>query len=372
MLRTTPTILALAGDPGGAAALTPVLKKMRSSNEYRVIVCAYAQAFKAWQTERLCPFAVHDFSSLLAQADLLLTATSVNEECIELSGLLKARELGIPSLSVLDFWSNYQQRFTNRFGQIVLPNRIAIMDELALREMSEAGIPPEILIITGQPAFDQLQQVHESFSTGRRKSLRKEVGVDENECMVLFVSQPFADIYGTLESARETLGFDEGEVLALCSNALADMSARHSIPLTLAIRPHPREQAKKFQTTHVNLFRVAIWETQEYLEALLSADLVMGMNSVLLYEAALMECNVISVQPRLKVSDPLPSNRDGTSVAVYAAEELEPTLEKWLYNHKHSCPTARVSTGKTPRKNATANVLHEINNQLQLSLHSKG
>lgn len=355
-----PRILAVAGDPGGAAALAPVVSALTNSSQYEVAPCAYAQASSLWQSLGLAPGPVDALPERLATADFLLTATSVNGKNVEQQAIALARDQGITSLTLLDFWSNYRLRFTDAKGQWVLPDRIAIMDELARTEMVAEGFPPERLVVTGQPAFDRLASARSAFTLQRRQALRSEMGVGETGYLILFISQPFADIYGSPTAARTMLGFDEYAVLEHCVQALSQLARQHRSSLTLAIRPHPRESADKFQTIREGGFRAAIWNTPDQLEAALSADLIVGMNSVLLHEATLMGCPVVSVQPGLKIADPLPCNRNGTGVAVYDVTKLRTTLEKTLFGPDRRNGVA-LSSGVGPTGgNATASVIQEI------------
>lgn len=354
------SILAVAGDPGGAAALAPVVKALRDSGRYRVSACAYAQAQPLWLSSGIASQAPCALPELVAESDLVITATSVNPEKVELHALALARSLNVPSLALLDFWSNYRLRFTDNQGKWVLPDKIAVMDDLAREEMIGEGFAPDILTITGQPAFDRVSDAKRSFTPQHRQSLRNALDINEDGLLILFVSQPFADIYGSSEATRDTLGFDEHIVLSHCCKTLAKLSRSHSSPITLAIRPHPREAANKFPVIQEDLFRTVTWITPSQLEAALSADLVLGMNSVLLYEAALMGCPTVSVQPGLKVADPLPSNRSGTTTAVYDTGELEIALEKALYDKDHRRDTGLSSMNIPPTGNATAMVIMEI------------
>lgn len=358
-VASRPTVVAVAGDPGGAAALAPVVRALLDEGRYRVIPCAYAQAVSLWQSQGIAAIEAGGLAAALADADLLLAATSVNAENLELDAVAWAQSKGIPSLAVLDFWSNYRRRFLAD-GRRVLADRLAVMDELARREMVDEGFPADRLVVTGQPAFDRLALAHDRFTPQRRSALRSGIGVEADARLVLFVSQPFADIHGSPEAARAALGFDEHEVLTLACAALSSLAHAHNVPIVLALRPHPREPDDKFAEIQEDDFRVAIWKTQDQLEAALSADLVLGMNSALLYEATLMGRPVVSLQPGLKGLDPLPSNRSGRSIAVYDPDKLRTVLEKLLFGPDRKSADGVSSGSLPPAGCATAAVVEEI------------
>jgi hypothetical protein len=154
-------VVAVAGDPGGAAAVAPVLAELRRRG---VVVHAwpYAQAAHIWSAHGLAHDPLPDGPPREVEArlrssgaDALLIATSMNGAMWERAFTAAALTLGRPTLAVLDFWTNYRGRFAGADGQLAdLPDVIAVMDEEARDEMVSAGFPAARLRVTGQPAFD--------------------------------------------------------------------------------------------------------------------------------------------------------------------------------------------------------------------------
>ncbi|MBI3524673.1 MAG: hypothetical protein HY066_09120 [Betaproteobacteria bacterium] len=348
-------IVAIAGDPGGANALAPVLLRLRQMGIAQIQALAYREALPLWSKHGLVPESIDSEEGLrileerLPGANLLLTATSVNGVDRERDAITTARRLGIPSLALLDFWSNYRLRFIDRDGKLNLPDRIAVMDILAADEMVAAGFPAERLEITGQPAFDGLAAQLAAFSPDRRVQLRRELGLADGDCLVLYVSQPLTALYGTPTQTRETIGFDEREVLALCVETLVQLATRLHRRVVMAIRRHPRESEVTPPSAQGKWFHAVIWNDVEKSEAVLSADLVLGMSSILLLEAVHLGQIVVSVQPGLKTPDTLPSNRDGSSIAVTEPASLEQALELaafddvWRRRHLLSLSAAELN-----------------------------
>jgi len=127
------------GDVGGAEAVVPVLEVLHRRGALRQV---WAGPLAAATLERAgLPFQPlrGDPHDRLAggRATLLLTGTSWGDEPVELAYLEAARTLGIPSVSVIDFWSNYVARFMGLQGELVLPDRIAVPDQVALLEAVE-------------------------------------------------------------------------------------------------------------------------------------------------------------------------------------------------------------------------------------------
>src|SRR5262245_41082490 len=110
----TAIIVATAGDPGGAAALAPVLELLcREGRQVRAL--AYRQAVAQWRDGGLDVEQLAETTNLEMarqrlsdlRADSLFTATSDNGINLEKPFIAAAQSLGIPSLAVLDHWMNY-------------------------------------------------------------------------------------------------------------------------------------------------------------------------------------------------------------------------------------------------------------------------
>jgi len=317
---TSASIVTIAGDAGGAAALAPVLTRLQQDPTVALSNFGYFQAPAVFaQADIECNvLTVEDVSrvrELLANAgaSLLLTATSVNALCLEKVFVSEARMLGCPSVGVLDFWSNYAERFTDGDGRPTLaPDLLAVMDERARMAVIAAGVASE-LAITGQPAFDALTVRRDSFTEGDRAATRQKMGAAESDFLILFVSQALDDLYG---DARARLGFDQRDVLRLVMDAVAAVEVDQRI--VVAVRKHPREAVSP--ADDYPAIDIAHDKTRDRWHAVMAADLVVGMNSVLLLEASYLGAAVISLQPGLRGDDMLPSNRTGGSVAAYDAD----------------------------------------------------
>jgi hypothetical protein len=323
--------LAVAGDAGGARALAPVIRALRSRPNVSVEARAYGAALEAWQSERLDaqPIASDDPAGF----DRVLLATSFIRERWELRVVRRARECGIPSLMMVDFWSQYRERFTLPGGQVIVPDRIAVVDEAMRREVVLAGLPAERLVITGQPAFETLRTLGSPGQRhAARTALRAHTRRPFSRTSVLYVSQPLS-----LQYSADELGFHEHQVLADTIAALGAVLDRLATHASLLIKPHPRDAIEQIRRGIPRVYspRLAIHVLDLDVRLLaLGSDLVIGMNSTALMEACLLRRPVISYQPRLRIRDPLPSNRLGWSRAVYDPADLCRAVQEELFNSR--------------------------------------
>jgi hypothetical protein len=332
-----PVIVAVSGDPGGAAALVPVVKALDKGGRYRVASFTYRQASGIWSrhhlaSRELCGGMTEDqaIDALCReQPSLLLTATSMNTEELEKKFIAAAQILGIPSLAVLDFWSNYRYRFADQEGRLAyLPDRVAVMDEQAYQEMIEAGFPQDSVVITGQPALDELAQVRDRCGQDRRNAVRAQLGLPPDHIIVLFASQPLKELFGDNVSNPFYPGFTEMFVLVSLVQALERIALRSGLKIALLVRPHPREDLTQTPLPGSEIIRIIVSCEGDGREVSLASDFVTGMNSMLLVEACFLGCPVLSMQPGLIRPDALPTNRIGLTRAIYRESEIEPALEE--------------------------------------------
>ena len=330
-----PRIVAVAGDPGGARALAPVIELLRSRDGTELRAIAYSHATDVWRKRHIAfdpaVLGEPDVRSAMRTFDpqALLVATSANGIDLEKAFIAAANELGVPSVAVLDFWSNYRLRFEDNSGTLQLPTMIAVMDGHARDDMVALGFPAGRIVVTGQPALGELPLDPPERIIAVRAFTRSALGIAESEKFILFASQPLAA--GPVE-----WGYSERTVIPALIAVLARIGRRRGEKLHLVIRPHPREVVSEWASPDEAVLSVQTSTIGEGLDVAMAADLVTGMTTVLLVEACLAGCLVASLQPGLSRDDPLPTNRLGASKAVYSEAVLESVTEELLYS-----PTAR-------------------------------
>ncbi len=336
--RPLPVIFAISGDPGGASALAPVLGRLHKNGRVHVKSLAYREAVSVWTKHDLKFDVIEDLTSfenlnklfLKTCPKMLLSSTSVNGVDFERKLTQVAREEGISSLAVLDFWTNYRMRFIDEKGGLsLLPDKIAVMDKRAVSEMIADGFAEDKLVVTGHPALDDMIELSAKFTTKNKEQVRNTFGINSNGCMVLFVSEPVAQFYGSNNSNPAYLGFTENTVLDILINVLEEISTENFRPV-LIIKPHPRELQDAFADLKTNSLKTIVDRDISSRELVLSADAVIGMSSMLLVESCCVGCPTLRIQPGLIGPDPLPSDLSDSCTAIYKASEAKDAIEKIL------------------------------------------
>ncbi len=357
MLPSEPgKVMMVAVNPGGIRALLPLLPQLP-----RVVVLtlrSYAPLFAdvvseekmEWLEEDLSRPEIHKIMRRHAPG-LLVTGTSIPESP---GGFLEnkfrqcARALKTPSLSVLDHWFNYALRFSSDSHHPLdsLPDLICVMDNRAKEEMIAEGIPASRLCITGQPAFDRLLKEGPDYLKSARASLRKSLHLTDEDFLVGFVSEPVLQDHGRVR------GYDEFEVLKkLLHDSILTSSLSQGRPVHLAIKFHPREYPGKYtqllRSCPSEIICHVVPEMKPW-DFLAVADKVIGLTSILLFEAALLGRSAISFQPNLpeghsceRVITPVLVVREADQVRAWLGD-VTPSVP--VENYRETKATEKVLT----------------------------
>jgi len=362
-----PRIVTICGDPGGANAVAPVIELLRAEGKVSVTALAYLQAVTLW-SERGIQFDTikgeagdNDILKLLNEpkADLLLTGTSVNRFELEKRFIEAARQLDIPSLSVLDFWSNYALRFSDKAGNLCyLPDWIAVMDALARDEMVAAGIAGSSIVITGHPALDSLEKHRHAFTQERKAAVRQDFGVATDGWLVLYASQP--PIFFEQDDSVPPPWLDRLRTVNALLEPLASLAKERGKSATLLIRPHPRESGEIYRDLAHDTVRIVVSGEGGSRDLALAADVVVGMNTMFLVESRSLGCPTLSIRLALPLPDDFPPNYSGVIRAVYREEDVSTVLEELL-----SQPVSDMPLPEAP-DNASGNVAQLLYSMLDL------
>src|SRR3989344_4770440 len=153
-------ILVSASDPGGGNAVLPVVQLLRSAGHSvtSIIDGASRGIFQSMGVDIID--ATNFTDAMLAELcsgkkfDVFFSGTSIGDT-IEKRLLMFCRERSIPSVFVVDFWSNYWQRFSSHVKDMkYLPDVICVMDKRAKDDMIKEGFNEKKIVVTGNPHFD--------------------------------------------------------------------------------------------------------------------------------------------------------------------------------------------------------------------------
>lgn len=315
--------------------IAPVAKLLAETGDYDVTVTGYGYAIERFERHKLSYTLVdkiekNDNAFLKRFApDLVITsATSIPAKDMSEKHLLHlARKAGIKSIAMLDQWQNYSIRFSGISDQerlAYLPDAINCIDEIAKKEMIAEGFEGDILHPLGQPYLSRLEQMAGEVDLF---AIRKKLNIAQDTNIILFVSEALEENYGAQR------GYTQYDALqTFLRNADA---ARDSLIL---IKLHPKDSVVKFehiQAAFPQLRLLFISNELTPLECIVIANRVFGMTSIMLIEAYIMGKPVVSIQPNLKIADPLILSRYGyVKIMCNTIFDLDMTTKKTLPGRK--------------------------------------
>ncbi len=219
MLPELPAPLAVVCHDAGAA--NHVLAWLEAA---RPQCRAYVEgpAAHLWQQRRPPCRSAASLQEALDGAVALLSGTGWASD-LEHDARRAARERGIPSVAVIDHWTNYEMRF-ERHGRTVLPDEIWVTDEHALAEARRCF-----------PGLTVRQQPNHYLQAQLRD--------------IAPLDQAGPDLLVVLEPARSTCGRDnagQGEFQALNYLAANLPLLALSAGAAIRLRPHPSDAPGKY------------------------------------------------------------------------------------------------------------------------------
>lgn len=298
-------ILFCATDAGGAKELIPVIRVAeRQHLPSRILSSAvtaplFAQAGIAAETLELASSEEAEaYMRVLEPQELIVSTTGTIKNERHLTEA--ARHMGIRSTAVLDEWYNYALRFTDEKADLTrfLPDIICVQDERSKALAVGEGLPEERVRITGSPALAELSRRAREYAL-HPPPVPETLRDSGDRVSLLFLSEGIRAVYGDRADAKGAygsfFGFHEDIVRAHLAQCLT-----HALTNVLVLEKlHPSEGWKSPPETGGNV-TWRILKGSELLEPLLwHADVIIGMCSKALLEAAVLGRKPLSYQPNV-------------------------------------------------------------------------
>lgn len=363
-------ILVFSRDPGGTNAIMPLIEPLRQLGN-NVVVYGKDAALSIYGKLKIdcsdirgaIPSGAQEETNEFVQKlrpDIILTGTS-SEDFTERHLWKAAESAGIASFAVLDQWTHYRLRLISEGGdpmnghstsELIVPSFLFIMDEFARNELCALGIDCEKLLVSGQPFFDYIRTTADRFTTHDIEQARRELTGDGDGLVFVFASQPIASINRTNGIAEDYWGYTEHTVMSQVVRCLSKITEETGTRVTLVLRLHPKDAFDSYQGALATLpSSVKVVVDRDYDSTLLlqASDLVIGMFSMLLLEAAILNRPFISVQIGLKRDNPLVFDRMGLVHSILTEQELEEKLAGFVSGKKTQPDPVMFNFGATER-----------------------
>ncbi len=283
--------------------------------------------------------------------DLVFTGISA-VPLLERYFLYFANEKGIPTVSIIDGFdfSSVKQTDTNidenyRFR----PNLVLVADKNMQNVMIKEGFNPESVVITGLPYYDNLAVLKGEFSEDDKSKVKvwNDLGITDRDYVITFISQA---LYNAIsKGAVKDHGYNELTVLSALENSLVNLTGFIK-NLCLLVKLHPSEDPNMTRTVIEGKYiKVILDKDYNTRKAILASNLVGGMFSTAMMEAAYLDLDLFSAKPGFIINEEteflmsplgyaIPSNdrqitnKIGLSIPIYRRENLESHLYTAISN----------------------------------------
>lgn len=244
-----------------------------------------------------------------AQRPAVVVATSAPRS--ERAALEAARELGIPSVCVVDLYAPFEIEWCATPGYAY---RICVLNEAVAARFVDRGVPQERLAITGNPAFDRLAGID---VPALRQKARAERGIADDETLIAWISQPEPTLHPFSGAPGDpTLPVRIERVL---HEAYIGRPETH-----LVLRFHPSEDRER----SLEGPRVRYSDSSDPLDSLLcAADCIVTCSSTVGLEAAMLGVPVVQCMNSVFSPD-LPLAEMGLAEAVPRHEEAVACIDR--------------------------------------------
>jgi hypothetical protein len=239
-------------------------------------------------------------------ADAIFTGTSHPDSSggFELRAIAWAQRLGLPSFAFVDHWVNFRRRF-ELGSELILPDRVLVLDEQAVQLAQADGLPAGCLDILPNPYHAFLKDRWRPRRS--RSDMRAALGLPSLASPVwLYAPDPIS-----LRDADGKHGFDE---ISATRDLLACLHALPGTQPQLLVKLHPLQPENALGDMLADVAGVLVIPpaSASVPELIHASDLVIGFYSNLLLEARALGRPVLRYFPGHKSFDLLAHAELGT------------------------------------------------------------
>ena len=334
--KTIMLVLVCATEAGGAGNLVPIIEY---SSDTTFMVYADKGGIPIFSAAKLSYASCEFLSDRNNGKEAALRLLSKEKPDIILCGrtrvlgaerflVISARQLGIPSVVVIDEWFDYRYNFADDQNNLVhLPDLICCPDNMACKEAQNEGLPIDRLIATGSPALSELMNEIEEFVVNEPDYPHWIGGT--NSPLITFMSEThrldYGEKIGGYGILGSYLGYDENSV----RNELIDVLSEINRPCTVVEKLHPSVVNNALSIPDIPN---VIWHTvggSTPLSLMWHSTLVIGMRSMALLQSALMGTPTASYQPNLIHKERCTAAR----LNLIPSFRERSRMKEWMINH---------------------------------------
>jgi hypothetical protein len=192
--------------------------------------------------------------------------------------------------------TDLMERFRDRDGREIFPDLLCVVDEKSRDAIVAAGIPEQTVRVIGNLHLRRFCQLAQSIDRHRIEAVRREWNATDESTIVLYASEPITQ----MQKHGKQRDHDELRLLSELIDRVRTNRLEDAVPCDgntiVVVRPHPRDEVAKFKPyLSDDAPRTIISRVGSSAEAILAADAVVGITSMLLVEAAALNRPSVSL-----------------------------------------------------------------------------
>ena len=340
MTTRTGSLLVFAQDAGGARAIVPVVQSLFESSRRPLQVVSHLFAADVFREAGIAATDLREFgmrvpltpeealSVLVRWSPAAIFCATANNSYDPSNGELirAARELRIPCFVIMDHWKGWSRLHRDERDLYYLPDLLGVIDEASRARGIREGVPAEQMAIVGHPYLEALFASRRQWGGDREETRRS---VPEGFVCTLF-TQPAVTGEGERVSVRPLLEGARAEAVAEVFRSCEKCLGQRGRTVQFFIRLHPREIAN-MQDGGVSFPGARTDTVSPALQLARSSNLVLGLDSMILYEAMFSGRPTFSL--RIGPLAEMPGafeDSPGLLPEIRTIEEFEEALERLL------------------------------------------
>jgi hypothetical protein len=269
----------VAHDAGGAEILSSYVKRSKQEFNY----CLEGPAIKIFKN-KLGEIENKPIDILLEDSLKILCGTSWQSD-LEISAIIKSKELNKKTASFLDHWVNYKDRFLFN-NKYIFPDEIWVGD-LDAKKLAEEIFHNIPIVYEPNPYFLDIQD--------KIKFIKQNSNINSHDNHVLYVCEPIKD-HAKLHYGNERYwGYTEDDAIKYFFKNIRKV--KKDIEKVI-IRPHPSENINKYKWVEkLSSIKVDFDCKTPLIEQISKVSTIVGCQSMAMFIGILAEKNIYSSIP---------------------------------------------------------------------------
>jgi hypothetical protein len=244
--------------------------------------------------------------------DIILCGTSDNKNSLSFKLIEYAKKENIKTVAIVDMCVNLDKRLSGNTDEPLkyTPDYIAVCDLSTANHFEKLGFPRENIFVCGNPNLESLNKSKVKYSTEDIVKARKSIFKCSDEDIVfLFLTESIDQVnpeasYRDDEYTLSGRGDDDFRSVIVLQDVV-DVVKEIDENIKIIVRLHPKDNVENY----INIFDdvAGVDENKDPILSVLCADLVIGMTTMLLFEAYVLNKQTLSVLPRKEQAEWLPN-----------------------------------------------------------------